>query len=158
MKVNISSKAFKAFFEIENVRLLLQLVPATFIIEILEDLICSTESEPDPLKFNTCTEIINSDLIVLEGVTEKVFNVGKKFIIKNIPNTKGFNYSDVNEKTKDNIFNLTRTLYERSKTTEIADDLKEDFYEGRPQTNSYVNIFFPLTRVRIFILLINDLV
>ena len=108
-------------------------MPATFIIQILQDLICSSESDPDPLKFNTCSEIINSDLFLQEGVTEKIFDVGKKFIMKNIPSTRGFNYCDVNEKTKENIFNLIKTLYERTKTADIADAIKNDFFEGWPQ-------------------------
>ena len=104
-------------------------MPANLVIQILGSIVCCDNSDPDPIKFNTCSEIINSDLFTLDGTSKEIFDVAKKFIIRNIPDTKFLNIYDVNEKTKENLFNLTKTLYERIKTTSISDDLKEDFYQ-----------------------------
>ena len=121
---NIFSKAFKAFFDIENVGQLVELVPANTIMKILGDIVCSRDGELDCIKFNTITEIINSELFMLNGTTEVIFNVGKSFILTNVPDAK-----TVNERTKENVLNLIKTLYERTKTADIVDDLKENLYE-----------------------------
>ena len=125
MKVrNIFSKAFKAFFDIENVRQLVGLVSADSILKILRDIVCTRDSESDQHKFNTITDIINSELFMLKGTTELIFNIGKTFIITNVADAK-----TPNDRTKENVFNLIKTLYERTKTADIADDLKQNFYE-----------------------------
>ena len=123
---NIFSKAFKAFFDIENVRQLVELVSANSILKILRSIVCSRDSESDPIKFNTITEIINSELfmLMLTGTTELIFNIGKSFILTNVSDTK-----TINDRTKENAFNLIKTLYERTKTADIVDDLKQNFYE-----------------------------
>ena len=121
---NIFSKAFKAFFDIENTRQLVELLPANTILKILGDIVCSRDSESDCIKFNTIAEIINSELFMLTGTTEVIFNIGKSFILTNILDVK-----TVNDRIKENVFNLIKTLYERTKTAEIIDDLKQSFYE-----------------------------
>ena len=123
---NIFSKAFKAFFDIENVGQLVELVSANSILKILRDIVCSRDSESDPIKFNTITEIINSELfmLMLTGTTELIFDIGKSFILTNVSDTK-----TVNDRTKENVFNLIKTLYERTKTADIVHDLKQNFYE-----------------------------
>ena len=120
---NIFSKAFKAFFDIENVRQLVSLVSAGSILKILQDIV-SQDTESDSIKFNTITEIVNSELFMVTGATELIFNIGKSFILATVSDAK-----TLNDRTKDNVLNLIKTLYERTKTTDIDNQSKRKFYE-----------------------------
>ena len=106
-------KAFKAFFEVENVEILNLIISNHHILKVLGATLESLESQTDAAKYKIVIDLLNSKLFYEE--TRALVEIATKLIESSIPRSHG-NDCPLNDRTKATLLPLVKTLYGKIKT------------------------------------------
>ena len=145
-------KAFRSFFDIENLDVITLLVKPCTVLDILDATLYQMKESTDLTKYHVVRDLINSSLFEKEPLT--LSKIAIELIQNSIRASHSINYV-LNSQLKQALLPLIKTLYERTKRyanierrQELLDHLVENLLlilikiapEGKPEKGSEVEV------------------
>ena len=124
------SRAFRAFFEIENIENLTMIVSANDILHILDNTLEAMKQLDNIRKFDFVAEVVSSKLFNEEPV--KTTKISVELVLQNLPN----NFAKLPDKYRHKAMDLIKCTYEKIK--------KSDFEEKQKLLDYFVENMLPL--------------
>ena len=110
-------KAFRSFFDIENLDVVFLLVKPRTVLDILDATLDQMKEATDPTKYQVVLDLIKSSLFEMEP--ETLTRISVELIQSSIKPCNSMNYF-LNSQLKQALLPLIKTLYERIKTAKIG--------------------------------------
>ena len=110
-------KAFRSFFDIENLDVVFLLVKPRTVLDILDATLDQMKEATDPTKYQVVLDLIKSSLFEMEP--ETLTRISVELIQSSIKPCNSMNYF-LNSQLKQALLPLIKTLYERIKTSKIG--------------------------------------